>query len=157
MRPSRPLTGMRTMAPFALMSAASCGRHTSVTSWPPSASFTPSSEPYDAPKMRFFMMMDTGCGEPSIDPAASPCLRGASKRLLSRVGKQDGAIHVLDAGTAADRHRDVELLADHLQGHGDAAFAIRAEAIEERAADERALSAERHGLQHVLARADAAV
>src|SRR4051812_6466007 len=50
--PSRPFTGMRTMAPFSLMSFASAGRHTSVVSWPARASFTPSSEPYDAPRTR---------------------------------------------------------------------------------------------------------
>src|SRR5689334_20113024 len=132
--PSRPFTGMRTIAPFELMSAASCGRQTSVTSWPPSASFTPSSEPYDAPKMRFFMVWTPGCSESSIDPGASACLRRASKRLLFRVGKQDRAVHVLDARATAERHRDVELLADDLQRHLDAALAICAQAVEERAA-----------------------
>jgi hypothetical protein len=46
---------MRMIAPFALMSAASCGRQTRVTSWPARANFMPSSDPYDAPRIRIFM------------------------------------------------------------------------------------------------------
>src|SRR5690349_16065990 len=43
---------MRTVTPSALMSCAVRARHTRVASWPASASFTPMSEPYEAPNTR---------------------------------------------------------------------------------------------------------
>ena len=58
-RPSRPFTGMRTMAPSRLMSSASAGRQTSVTSWPASASFMPSNEPYEAPRISIFRIVSS--------------------------------------------------------------------------------------------------
>ena len=62
-----------------------------------------------------------------------------------------------DVAPAAERHRDVDLLADDLERAGDPGSAAGAEAVEEGAADVGALGAERQRLQHVLAGADAAV
>ena len=44
-KPSRPLTGNRTMAPSELISSASFGRHTRVTECPAIANFVASSDP----------------------------------------------------------------------------------------------------------------
>ncbi len=64
---------------------------------------------------------------------------------------------VVDVGVAAEGHRHVEFLVDDLQRLGDAGLAHRAQAVDHRAADHRAARAQRPGLQHVLAAADAAV
>src|SRR5688500_14658654 len=60
-------------------------------------------------------------------------------------------------GEAAERHGDVELPADALQGLGDAGLAHGAQAVDVGAADEDAPGAQRQRLQHILAAADAAV
>ena len=51
-RPSRPLTGVRTRVPSLLMRSASAGRQINFAVWPASSILVASNEPYDAPKMR---------------------------------------------------------------------------------------------------------
>src|SRR5690348_9886015 len=172
---------MRTTAPFALMSEASCGRHTSFTSWPASASFAPSSEPYEAPSMRMFLDMPSPPTGYPLRIGARPreWSASASKSLLfpfdadaararrarnvssasggERAGQQDAAIDLLDVGASAEGHREVELVADDLEAARDARLAHGTQAVEERSSDERALRAECHRPQHVLSRADAAI
>src|SRR5258707_15026215 len=55
--PSRPLTGMRTIAPSLLIRSASAGRHTRCTACPASASLVPRSEPYEAPMIRILYLV----------------------------------------------------------------------------------------------------
>src|SRR6478736_3758822 len=70
---------------------------------------------------------------------------------------EDVLVDIPDVAQAAERHGDVELLADDVERGGDALLAHGAEPVEEGAADEGALGAERDRLQHVLAGADAAI
>src|SRR5438067_692476 len=78
-----------------------------------------------------------------------------SARKRSR--QQDVARHVADVAMAAEGHRDVHLVAQDLEAARDARLAQRAQSVEERSPDHGAAGAERHGLEHVLAGADAAV
>src|SRR5258705_13683115 len=55
--PSRPLTGIRTIAPSLLISSASAGAHTRCTACPASASLVPRSEPYEAPRIRILYLV----------------------------------------------------------------------------------------------------
>src|ERR1700747_3701371 len=71
--------------------------------------------------------------------------------------QQDVARDVADVAMAAERHRDVHLVAQDLQAARDACLAHRAQSVEEGPPDHGATRAEGHGLEHVLARADAAV
>src|SRR6266851_5478089 len=70
---------------------------------------------------------------------------------------QDRRTRVLDVAQSAQRHRHVELAADDLQHARHAFLSHRAQAIEKGATDQGAARAERERLEHVLARADAAV
>src|SRR5947209_20535016 len=55
--PSRPLTGMRTIAPSLLISSASAGRQIRCTACPARASLVPRSEPYEAPMIRILYLV----------------------------------------------------------------------------------------------------
>src|SRR6266581_2393342 len=55
--PSRPLTGMRTIAPSLLIRSASAGRQIRCTACPASASLVPNSEPYEAPMIRILYLV----------------------------------------------------------------------------------------------------
>jgi hypothetical protein len=80
------------------------------------------------------------------------------RRLTQRlVLQQDIAVDILDIALAAECHGDVEFLLDYFQHPRDAGLAAGAEAVEEGPADIGALGAIGDRLQHVLARADAAV
>ena len=67
------------------------------------------------------------------------------------------SVDVADVAHAAERHGDVELLAENLDRLGDAGFAAGAEAVDVGAADHAGARAERERAQHVLPGADAAV
>src|SRR2546428_2972516 len=67
------------------------------------------------------------------------------------------SIDIPHAAHPAERHGDVELLAEHLDRLGDAGLAAGAEAIDIGAADHAGARAERERAHHVLPGADAAV
>ena len=52
-----PRAGIRTRAPSALINSISSGRQTSLTVCPASASLTPRSDPYDAPRIRILYVV----------------------------------------------------------------------------------------------------
>src|SRR4051794_2051368 len=85
-----------------------------------------------------------------------PVSRGLSSLRGSNAAQNRGAC-VLDVADAGERHGDVELLLHHLQRLRHAGLALRAEPVDERAADHRRLGAERERLEEALPAADAAV
>src|SRR5664279_2887106 len=74
-----------------------------------------------------------------------------------RPGDEGAEIDLVDVGVAAEGHRQLELVGEHLEAARDALLAHRAEPVDEGATDHRPARAERPGLQDVLPRADAAV
>src|SRR5450631_142102 len=140
--PSRPFTGMRTTAPLELMRAASCGRQTSVVSCPASASFTPRSEPYEAPSIRIFLvgmrflLVRHWPGRledspPGIGACRLARINGYAIRWLipARRGavlgcpglrQQDAPVHRPNVGASAERHGQVKLVANDLEAFRDA-------------------------------------
>src|SRR5258708_9238745 len=93
-----------------------------------------------------------------IGPHAGADHAPASKRLLFPVGSdEEVAADLADVGVPAERHREVELLAQDREALRDARLAERADSVDEGAPDEDAFRAERHGLEKALAGIDAAI
>src|SRR5712691_11905533 len=71
--------------------------------------------------------------------------------------RDDASVDVAHAGHAAERHGDVELLAENLDRLGDAGFPARAQPIDVGAADHAGARAMGERAHHVLPGADTAV
>src|SRR5580700_5889836 len=72
-------------------------------------------------------------------------------------GRNHAPIDFGNAGDAGQRHADIELVADDLDGAGDTGLTAGAEAVDVGATAHAGARAERDGAHHVLPRADTAV
>src|SRR6476661_10633395 len=75
----------------------------------------------------------------------------------NRLLHKDAAVHVLDARLAAEGHAHVQLAVNDFEATRDAGLRHRAQPVHIGPSDHRTLRAEGDRLEHVLARADAAI
>jgi hypothetical protein len=67
------------------------------------------------------------------------------RHISTRRRQQDPLVHTADVGVPAKGHREVQFFLDDLQAVRDTGLAHRTQPVEEAAADQRALGAERDG------------
>src|SRR5689334_3175042 len=95
--------------------------------------------------------------ENAPDALRSLRLLFAERNFIRRSLEDDAFRHFRGVGDPSQRHCDAQLLAEDLERLGDARLAVGAKAVEVSAADEAGACAETEELQHVEARANAAV
>src|SRR5262245_27778917 len=79
------------------------------------------------------------------------------RRALGVVLHEDIGAYLLHIAQTAERHGDIEFLADDVEGFGHTGLAQRAEAVDVGAADEDAFGAQRQSLDDVLSGANSTV